>query len=71
MTAKCNIASCWLNVVSNLIPVGAASEKRRVSAVVLTQGKASKFKLKVGLCCLAGVNPESKYEGCLIKRLYI
>ena len=49
---------------------GAETEKARVPAFVATIGTAGTFVLddQSCLCCLAGVNIENKYEGCLDER---
>ena len=50
--------------------VGAASEKARVSAFVLTMGTESKLEPDDRSClgCLAGASIECKYAGCLDER---
>ena len=50
--------------------VGAATEKVRVPAFVLTLGTESKPEPDDRSClgCLAGVSIECKYAGCLVER---
>ena len=50
--------------------VGAATEKARVPAFVLTLGTESKPEPVDRSClgCLAGVSIECKYAGCLVER---
>ena len=52
--------------------VNAVTEKARASAFVVTLGTASKFELddQSCLCCLAGVNIEGKYGGCLDEKAW-
>ena len=50
--------------------VGAATEKDRVPAFVLTMGTESKPEPDDRSClgCLVGVSIECKYAGCLVER---